>query len=325
MLANYTVNSLAAEAKRRGIVVSEMAGGNILVLQGMGREVKLLGTITDQTSHLAVRFSDDKRFTKHLLSLRRIPHPRSYSVDSIDEAINAFYALGCCVAMKPCKGYKGRGVSVKVMSEEDVSAAFHEAVRFHRIVLVEEHVPGRDYRLLVVGGAVVAASERLRTHVVGDGLSTIGELIDELNRDPRRGGGDDTPLAQIVIDGRLERLLARSFLTLTSVPMMGCEVFIQAMGSVSMGSESIDCTDAVHPDLAKMARDAADVVGLDIAGIDMISSDISLSAEDSGAQVIEVNCSPGLRPHMNMSDPSSPARHIISHLFPESISLADRL
>lgn len=314
-------HSLAAEAGRRGIAVSQLGARGILALSGFDRTAWLFGTITDRTSHLAVRLADDKRATKQLLSIHALPTPAYYAVDLEDEAVNAFVALDSHVVVKPHDGYKGRGVSVALTSEDQVRRAFRLASHFSRIVLVERYHAGRDYRILVVNGQVVAVVERELPVVMGDGILSIAELITEQNKDPRRGEGEEKPMTKIKMDARMDEFLSRSGQTLQTVPERGQTVVLNAMGSMSLGSVSIDRTDEIHPETAAMVVKATQVIGLDIAGVDLIARDISLPLITADAKIIEINCSPGLRAHLcpvsGMA--RNPAVNIIDYLFPESL------
>jgi cyanophycin synthetase len=317
---NLSVDCIVIEAERRGITVSPLGARNILLLSGFGQEAKLFGTITEKTSHLAVILADDKRATKKLLTSRGLPTPPSYAVDLEDEAVNALTALGGCVVIKPHKGTKGQGISVGLTNEAQVRQAFRLASRFSRIVLVESYHPGRDYRIMVVNGNIVAVSERSPLQVIGDGVLSIRELIMELNEDPRRGDGDEKPMTKIVIDGHVEEFLSRSNLTLRTIPGYNQIVNLRPIGSVSQGSSSFDRTDMIHSEIAAIAIEATQLIGLDIAGVDVIAHDISLPLKHADAQIIEVNCSPGMRAHLFPIEgvARNPAVNIIDYLFPKS-------
>jgi cyanophycin synthetase len=318
--ANLTVNYLIREAKRRGISVDYLGARNILLLSRYEQNVRLFGTISERTSHLAVILADDKRATKRLLASRGLPTPQFYAVDVEDEAVNAFMALGGCVVIKPLKGSQGQGVSVGLTTEPQVREAFRLALRFSRVVLVEVYHQGRDYRIMVVDSKVVAVAERCPLRVVGDGVLSIRELITELNNDPDRGDGDEKPMTKIVIDNHIAEFLGRSNRTLLTVPNYGQAIDLRAMGSISQGSSSIDRTDTIHPEIADVVIEATQLIGLDIAGLDLIASDISLPLEYADAQIIEINCSPGIRAHLFPSEGlvRNPAANIIEYLFPNS-------
>jgi len=313
-------DALATEAECRGIRVSALGARNILALFAFGRTARLFGTITDRTSHLAVQLADDKRATKLLLSACDLPTPDFYAVDVEDEAVNALAALGSAVVLKPRNGAQGRGVTVGLSSEAHVREAFRLASRYSKVVLVERYQTGRDYRVLVVDGKIAAVAERMPATVIGDGMHSIGYLINEQNKDPRRGDGDEKPLTKISVDARIEAFLRRSGRTLQTVPARDQSIIVNPLGSLSQGSGSADRTDDIHPEIAALAIEATRLVGLDIAGVDLIASDIASPMDDADAHVIEVNCSPGLRAHLFPGEGKSrnPAVEIVDYLFPES-------
>jgi len=318
--ASSSFDCLVLEARRRGIVVDSLGARNYLALHAHGRTARLFGTLTDRTSHLAVTLADDKWASKTLLSRHGLPTPPGYAVTCEDDALQAWRALGGEVVVKPRKGCQAKGVSTGLTDSAQVVAAYRRARRWSSAVLVERHCPGRDYRLTVVDSRMVAAVERRPAQVVGDGMRSIGELIDELNQDPRRGEGDTLPLSRVPLNVRLEEFLARSYWTLRCVPELGQTVVLSPLGSVSQGSVSLDRTDAAHPELARLAVEAVQLIGLDIAGVDLIAKDIALPLAQSAACLIEVNASPGLRAHLfpQEGQPRDVAKDILDYLFPES-------
>lgn len=318
--ASSSFDCLVLEARRRGIAVDPLGARNYLALHAHGRTARLFGTLTDRTSHLAVTLADDKWASKTLLSQHGLPTPPGHAVTCEDDALRAWCALGGEVAVKPRKGCQGKGVSTGLTDSAQVAAAYRRARQWSSAVLVERHCRGRDYRLTVVDNRMVAAVERRPAQVVGDGMRSIGELIDDLNQDPRRGEGDTLPLSRVPLDARLEEFLARSHWTLREVPEHGQAVVLSPFGSVSQGSMALDCTDAVHPELARLAVQAVRLIGLDIAGVDLIAEDIALPLAQSAAWLIEINASPGLRAHLFPQEgrPRNVAKEIMDYLFPES-------
>lgn len=326
--SNASFDVLAVEAERRGIVVSPLGARNILLLSGFGRTARLFGTLTDRTSLLAVRLADDKRATKELLVRYKLPTPSFYAVDVEDEAVNALHALQSSVVLKPHNGNQGKGVSIDLITEDQVRGAFRKALSFSRVVLVERYHRGRDYRILVVNGRVIAVAEREPPKVVGDGIRSIAELLQQENIDPRRGMGDEKPMTYIEMDDHVEEFLSRSNRTPLTVPQQGEILVLRPIGSVSQGGSTMDRTGEIHPDLAALAVRATQLIGLDIAGIDIIADDISFPLEYAAAQIIEINSSPGLRAHLfpTVGEPRNPAVDIIDYLFPDSrISVAENL
>src|SRR5690606_19309002 len=210
------------------------------------------------------------------------------------DAWEAAREIGLPVAVKPCDGNHGRGVFVNVVSREEVEKAFSVAEEEGSGVIVERFIPGNEHRLLVVGGRMVAAARGDAASVTGDGRSTVLELIElQLNADPRRGSGEDCPLNPVRIDSAARLELARQGLAPDSVPEAGRTVLIQRNGNVA-----IDVTDEVHPEVAHTVALAARVVGLDIAGIDLVAEDISRPLAEQRGAIVEVNAGPGLLMHL---------------------------
>ncbi len=229
--------------------------------------------------------------------------------------------LGRPVVTKPLDGNHGRGVSTSLQGEEAVREGFERAVaqtKRSRRVIVEEMLPGRDHRILVVGGRVVAVAEREAAAVVGDGMRSVAALIEDTNKDPRRGDGHETVMTRIVIDDQVRGRLARDGLSLDSVPKAGQTVWLRDTANLSTGGSAIDRTDEIHPDNAAIAEQAAAAIGLDVAGIDFISPDIAKSVRETGGGIVEVNAAPGLRMHLQPARGRARhvARPILRQLFP---------
>ncbi|MCE3289720.1 MAG: cyanophycin synthetase [Caulobacter sp.] len=222
------------------------------------------------------------------------------------------------VVVKPLNGNHGRGVNLDLVSEDQVRWGFEQAVQHSRQVIVEQQFVGRDYRILVVGGQVVAVAERRPAEIVGDGRSRVRDLIETLNADPRRGVGHETVTTRVVIDEHLLEMLARANLDLDSIPLAGAFVRLRATANLSTGGSAIDRTDEIHPDNAAMARRAAVTIGLDVAGIDFIAPDITRSVRETGGGIVEVNAAPGFRMHLAPSEgkPRDVAKAVIDQLYP---------
>jgi len=313
--------ALRAEAERLGIPVCRLGRGSLLVLGHGCRQRRLWATITSRTSCVAADLAGDKLLTKEVLEKAGIPVPRGLVVRSKREAVRALETLGPPVVVKPVQGNQGRGVSLNVTKPAEARAAFVAAAAVHgREVLVEEHVPGRHYRFLVVGDHLAAAAERRPAEVVGDGRLTVRELVAEVNRDPLRGEGHERPLTRIRIDPVAELLLARQGLDPDSVPEAGRRVVLRENGNLSTGGTAADVTGRVHPANARLAVRAARVVGLDVAGVDLVAEDVGVPLTRTGGAVVEVNAAPGLRMHLHPSEgsPRNVARPILAHLFSDS-------
>jgi cyanophycin synthetase len=315
-----TTRSLVAEAKRRGIPVSRLDEHSLVQLGYGSRQKRIRASITSDSSHIGVETASDKDLTKRLLADAGLPTPRGAVVRNAEDALREARRLRAPVVTKPLDGNHGRGVSVGLTTEEQVRWGFEQAAREARRgrVLVEEMLPGRDHRILVVAGEVAAVAERVPAGVVGDGRRTIRALIDEANQDPRRGEGHEKVMTRIKVDGLVTELLARNGLTLDSVPAAGEAVTLRTTANLSTGGEAIDRTDEIHPENAAIAVQAAALVGLDVAGIDFLSPDISRPVRETGGGIVEVNAAPGFRMHLEPSvgRPRDVARPVLRALYP---------
>ena len=292
-----------------------------LVQLGQGRyQQRIRATMTSMTSALAVDIAQDKKLTNQLLASAGLPVPRSEVVGSADDAVAAAKRIGYPVVTKPLDGNHGRGVGIGIRSDRAVRTGFNRALKQSRggEVVVETMVEGCDYRILVVGGQMVAVAERVPAQVVGDGTHTVRELVDITNADPRRGIGHEKVLTRIRLGEESDRLLREHKRSLDDVPEEGAVVQLAATGNMSTGGSAIDRTWEAHEDNVDIAEEAARVVGLDIAGIDFLAPDITKPVRETGGAIIEVNASPGFRMHTNptQGDPQFAARPVIDLLFP---------
>ena len=267
---------------------------------------------------MAQEIAQDKELTRILLKSVGIPTPAGRPVKDAEDAWTAACELGTPVVVKPLDGNQGRGVATNLTTREQIVAAYAAAVAERPNVLVERYLPGNDYRLLVVGGRLVAASRREPAQVLGDGLRSVAELVAQVNNDPRRGDDHATSLSKIRLDAVSLSVLADQGYTPDSIPPAGAVVLIRRNANLSTGGTAIDVTDRVHPEVAARAIEAARMVGLDIAGVDVVASDISRSLEEQGGGIVEVNAAPGLRMHL---DPSigvsrSVGEAIVAMMFP---------
>ena len=303
-------------ATERGIPHVRLTEGNLVQLGHGASQRRIWTAETDQTSAIAEEIASDKDLTKSLLQSCGVPVPQGQMVNTVSEAWEAAQDVGLPVAIKPYDGNHGRGVSLDLHSQKDIEAAFLLAQRKgDGSVIIEQFIPGNEHRLLVVGKRVVAAARGETAWVTGDGQANIIELADaQLNTDPRRGKGEDAPLNTITPQDSAEIILEleRQGFTAYSVPATGEKVLIQRNGNVAF-----DVTDIMHPSVAAAAALAARVVGLDIAGVDMVLEDISRPLSTQRGAVIEVNASPGLLAHIKPADgqPRPIGKAIIEHLF----------
>ncbi len=313
--------ALRDAAVRRGISVSRIGQGSLLQL-GTGKyQKRVQATLTSDTSCIAADIVGDKSLTKEVLRAAGIPVPRGKMVGSIEEALEAWRQMGFPVVVKPCDGNQGKGVSLNLSSEDDLAQAFTIASRYSNQILIEEYIQGKHYRLLVVGGRLIAASERIPAHVVGDGSSTVHQLIEQTNSDPLRGHDHEKPLTRVVVDDVVRTVLCRQGFTLSSVPLQGTTVWLRENANLSTGGTAIDVTDRVHPQVADIMVRAVSLVGLDVAGVDLVTSDISRPFEENCGAIIEINAAPGIRMHHYPIEGQSRdvAAAIVDNLFPDGV------
>jgi cyanophycin synthetase len=304
-------------ASERRIPFIRLTDGNLVQLGYGCYQHRIWTAETDGTGAIAEGISRDKDLTKTLLQTCGVPVPEGQVVGNAQEAWEAAEDIGLPVVVKPVDGNHGRGVSTDLKTREEVEAAYRLAIKEGSSVIVERHIRGNEHRLLVVGRRVVAAARGQTATVVGDGCTPIARLIDEqINTDPRRGTTEDYPLNLVLLDEdpavRLE--LTRQGYTPDSVPAAGVEVLIQRNGNVAF-----DVTGKIHPEVAETVALAARIVGLDIAGVDLVAEDISRPLQEQGGAIVEVNAGPGLLMHLKPAEgePQPVGRAIAEHLFPE--------
>ena len=291
-----------------------LENGNLVQL-GYGAAMRRIWTAeTDRTSAIAEGISRDKDLTKSLLQCCGVPVPEGREVESPEDAWEAAQDIGLPVCVKPVDGNHGRGVFIDLNSREDIEMAFKVAVDEGSGVLVERSIPGSEHRLLIIGGKLVAANRGDVVKVTGDGRQTVRELVEtQINSDPRRGPSESHPLSNIRMDSAARIELSRQKLDPDSVPEDGREVLIQRNAN-----HEFDVTDEVHPETAAIASLAARIVGLDIAGIDLVVEDISRPLAEQGGAIVEVNAGPGLLMHLKpgVGKPRPVGQAIVEHLFP---------
>jgi cyanophycin synthetase len=297
-----TALALVRTAEARDIPWVRLNAASLIQL-GQGRHQKRIeAALTSQTSHIAVEIASDKELCTRLLSDLGLPVPRQRSVRSPDEAVRAAHRIGYPVVVKPVDGNHGRGVAVNLTTDDEVADAYEAAEAEGSGVVVESMIAGDDHRLLVIGGRLIAAARRMPGHVVGDGRRTVAELVEEVNRDPRRGAGHENMLTRLELDATAEALLAANGLGPDSVPEDGAVVYLRKTANLSTGGTAIDVTDVIHPDNRLMAERAIQAVGLDIGGVDFLTTDIAQSWRDTGGAICEINAGPGMRMHIAPSE-----------------------
>ena len=313
-----STRSIVDAAKAKSIPWRRLNEGSLVQL-GYGIHQRRICTAeTDSTSAIAESIAQDKELTRSLLRSIGIPTPEGRAVESAEDAWEAAEDIGLPVVVKPQYGNHGRGVATNLQSQEQVIAAYNAAREEGRSIVVERHAPGDDYRMLVVGGKLVAAARREPAHVIGDGQSTVQKLIDKVNEDPRRSDGHSTSLSLIKIDAVALGVLLAQGMTPDTIPPVGKKVLVRRNANLSTGGTAADVTDEVHPDVARHAIEAARVVGLDIAGVDMVAQDISQPLQGQRGVIVEVNAGPGLRMHIEPSSgkPRPVGESILDMMFP---------
>ena len=307
--------SIVDAASERGIPSIRLNDGNLVQLGHGDQQRRIWTAETDRTSAIAEGISKDKDLTKQLLSTCGVPVPQGQIVDSPAAAWEAAQDIGLPVCVKPTDGNHARGVSLELSRQEDIEAAYDIALAEGSEVIVESFIRGEEHRLLVVGDHVAAANKGETASVVGDGVHTVAELIElQINSDPRRGEEEDFPLDTIRLDEHTTSVLElkRQGLTADSVPENGRSVLIMRTGNMAW-----DVTDLVHPEVAAQAVLAARVVGLDIAGVDLVAQNISQPLAVQGGAIVEVNAGPGLLMHLKpgIGQPRPVGQAIANHLF----------
>ncbi|ADX47776.1 cyanophycin synthetase [Paracidovorax avenae ATCC 19860] len=311
-----STGSIVDAAGERRIPHIRLNDGNLVQL-GYGAAQRRIWTAeTDQTSAIAEGIAQDKDFTKRLLATCGVPVPEGRVVANAQEAWDVAQDIGFPVTVKPSDGNHARGVTLELYGEDEIKAAFALAEPEGSAVIVERFIEGTEHRLLVVGGKVVAACRGEMVSVSGNGRSTLRELVDVVNQDPRRGPEQEYPLDWIKLEAPAVQLeLQRQGVTPETVPAQGQNILLQRNGNMA-----IDCTDEVHPDVAYYAQLAARIVGLDIAGMDMILQDVSRPMKEQGGAILEVNAGPGLLMHLKPTSgtPRPVGMAIVDHLFPRT-------
>ncbi|MBT3423753.1 MAG: cyanophycin synthetase [Bacteroidetes bacterium] len=313
-----STQSIVSEANNRSIPVIRLNDDSYVQLGYGIHQRRIQATIIDTTSAIGVEIADDKKRTKDLLSGMGIPVPKGYSVETLSEALEAAETIGYPVAIKPVSGNHGRGITTNILSPSDLETSFQNAKKFSEYLVVEKFLSGSDYRMLVIDGKFIAASRRDPASIVGDGKSTIQQLVNEINLDPNRGFGHEKILTRIAIDYMTERLLSQKQLTLQSIIPKDEKLYIKSTANLSAGGIAIDVTDEVHPMTKTIAERISQIVGLNVIGIDLITSDHRIPLSNDNGGVIEVNAAPGFRMHVNPFEGKSKnvAGAIVDMLFP---------
>jgi cyanophycin synthetase len=313
-----TTASIVAEAKKRNIPYRRISGSEILFGQGINQQ-KVCASIAGSTSYMAVELAGDKDDTKRRLAKAYIPVPEGKIIRDKEDLKNVIEELGYPLVIKPVDGNHGRGVVTNIQLYKDALKAFELAKEISSRVIVENFVVGDDYRFLVINYKLVAVAKRIPAMVTGNGISTIQQLIDEVNRDPSRGKGHEKNLTTIKVDQVTQHILASKKLSLQSILAEGEMLFLKDTANLSTGGTSCDVTDQVHPHNRLMAERIARITGLNICGIDVVASNVELPITKSSGAIIEVNACPGFRMHLapTVGTPRNVGKPVIDMLYPE--------
>jgi len=313
-----STGSIVDAAVARGIPIRRLTDGSLVQFGWGAKQRRIQAAEIDTTSAIAESIAQDKDLTKSLLHAAGVPVPMGRPVNTLAEAWEVAQDVGLPVVLKPQDGNQGKGVSVNITDRDAFDKAYATAERYGK-VMVEKFLPGHDYRLLVVGNKLVAASRREPPLVVGDGKHTVRQLVDLVNADPRRGTGHSTSLTKIRFDDIAIGRLHEQNLEPESVPEKGRRVILRNNANLSTGGSATDVTDDVHPEVAARVIEAAQMVGLDICGVDVVCESVMRPLEEQNGGIVEVNAAPGLRMHISPSfgKGRDVGNAVIDHMYPD--------
>lgn len=320
-----STETMIKEAEVRKIPWMLLSARAMLQLGYGVNQKRVQATLTENSGILGVELACDKEGTKTILGDAGIPVPKGTVIQYLDELEDAIASVGGYpIVIKPLDGNHGRGITINISSNTEAELAYDlasEASRT-RTVIVERFYRGSDHRVLVINGKVIAVAERIPAHVIGDGKSSIEELIAATNRDPKRGEGHDNILTKIIIDGTALGVLEKQGYTIKTVLPQGVTAYLRATANLSTGGIAIDRTDEIHPENIWLAERIAKIIGLDIAGIDIVTPDITKPLREVNGVVVEVNAAPGFRMHTSPSQglPRNVAAPVLDMLFPPGTS-----
>ncbi|MEO7444340.1 MAG: cyanophycin synthetase [Ferruginibacter sp.] len=310
---------IVEEAAKRGIPFIRLNRHSLVQLGHGVRQQRIRATIAGTTSCIAVDIAGDKEDTKNLLEAAQIPVPSGRIIKNEEELKSALDKVGFPAVLKPINGNHGKGATTDITTWEQAVTALAEAQKFSRQVICEKFITGFDYRLLVIDHKFICAALRTPAAVTGDGEHSIQWLIDETNKDPRRGYGHEKVLTTIKVDSFTMKMLEDQGLSLESIPGKKVQVLLKQTANLSTGGTSTDMTDQVHPNNIFMAERISKIIGLDICGIDVMAPNLKEPLNEVGGAVLEVNAAPGFRMHIDPSEgiPRNVAEPVIDMLFPK--------
>ncbi len=307
------------EAAKRGIPYIRLNKASLVQLGYGVNQKRIRATIASTTSNIAVDIACDKEETKLLLGAAEIPVPRGTVIRTLEGLDDAIEKFGYPLVIKPIDGNHGKGNTTNIINKEQAITAFEAAKVYGRSVIIEKFITGYDFRCLVINNKFICAALRTPASVVGDGVHTIQWLIDETNKDPRRGFGHEKVLTQITIDQFTQKMLDDAKMTLETIPPKGERVMLKPTANLSTGGTSTDVTDEVHPANVFMFERIAKIIGLDICGVDVMAVDLKTPVAENGGAILEVNAAPGFRMHIDPSEglPRNVAEPVVDMLFPK--------
>ena len=296
-----STGAIVQAAVARNIPFRRLTDGSLVMFGWGSRQRRIQAAEMDRTSAIAEAIAQNKELTKKLLDAAGVPVPLGRTVTDTDDAWKLACEIGLPVVVKPKDGNQGKGVTVNITTRDQLNAAYQTACEFRDDILVERYLPGNDFRLLVIGNKLVAAARRDPPQVVGDGKHTVRQLVDKVNLDPKRGSGHATSLTKIRFDDIALASLTTQGFDAESIPAKGKRVNLRNNANLSTGGSATDVTDDVHPEVAARAIAAAQMVGLDICGVDVVCDSVLKPIEEQNGGVVEVNAAPGLRMHLSPS------------------------
>ena len=296
-----STGSIVHAAVARDIPYRRLTSGSLVQFGWGSKQRRIQAAEIDSTSAIAESIAQDKELTKQLLNAAGVPVPVGRVVDNVEDGWQAALEIGLPVVTKPFDGNQGKGVTVNIVNRDHFEIVFAVAKEYSEHVMVEKFITGHDFRMLVVGDKLVAAARRDPPHVIGDGEHTVRELVEIVNSDPRRGEGHATSLTKIRFDNIAHSRLAVQGYTADSVLPKGARAVLRNNANLSTGGTATDVTDDVHPEVATRAIQAAQMIGIDICGVDVVCETVGRPLEAQGGGVVEVNAAPGLRMHLDPS------------------------
>jgi cyanophycin synthetase len=314
-----STGSIVEEAASRGIPWIRLNKYSLCQLGYGSNQKRIQATVTSETSSIGVEIACDKEDTKFLLAQAEVPCPRGEIISRESSLADACKYVRFPLVVKPVDGNHGRGITVNINTYEEALEAFHAAKKVSQKVIIEKYITGSDYRLLVINHKLVAAAKRSPAHVIGDGKSTIKELVDKVNEDPRRGFGHENVLTMITLNDLTKTIIAAKGYTEETIIAAGEKLILKDTANLSTGGTAEDVTDIVHPANVDMCERISKIIDLDICGIDIMSTDISHPLSETGGAVLEVNAGPGFRMHLAPTSglPRNVAAPVVDKLFPK--------